>query len=388
MLIGCTASSLDRVIMYGYDDMKAAINDGHIVIKYADLSSESNNESGEEQSVNFAIEDSFANKCFRKNYFGDRLSLCLGPLVYSHTYSRKLGRKLFRSTPHCFDLRKTNGTIVLEPKETIIVETIENIHVDHTIAAFILPRLSLANSGIMVSPAYIDPNWSGILQLHIENQSNRKYELKIGEKIAICRFYQIENDKNRDDVTKFAAKSFHYGLSWEAIFSGEKSPFPLRKMEVKSSPVQATIKAGISYVIKHWQGIFGMAMIPLIIAIISWINSIENELSSIPTLTTEVNYVSESISDIQASLPKVGKTQINFPIGVATKTIRLETDLSREAPVFVTAYNLQDRIRLIKTTISQTSSINNWELEITVSRNDPLNQSETVEIGYVIFPED
>lgn len=179
-----------------------------------------------------------ATRAFERAYFGDRLGLTLGPLVFSHSpLHNGKGRVQWRGFESVYDLRESSGSINLQPGESVTVNTIENVGVDGAHAALILPRLTHATAGLILTPSYIDPCWQGLLSLNLVNISRRPYTLRFGERIAICRFYQIVGEPLGDEFRRqFAEKSHHYGISWERIESSDADPFPFRKRHTGRIP--------------------------------------------------------------------------------------------------------------------------------------------------------
>ncbi|MGH8522033.1 MAG: hypothetical protein ACREU9_11590, partial [Gammaproteobacteria bacterium] len=93
---------------------------------------------------------------FYKNYFGDRLKLTLGPIVKSHLDGPVVGRVAFGNFAGCVDLRASGNCIELAPHEVISVATNERITLRGNVAAYILPRLTNADAGLLYVPSYID----------------------------------------------------------------------------------------------------------------------------------------------------------------------------------------------------------------------------------------
>lgn len=174
--------------------------------------------------------DSNATQAFHRLMFGERLSLTAGPLVLSHTHVRVRGRKRYASFTGVYDLRETGGQIELKPGESITINTIEQVRLDGSLAAVILPRLTHATAGVVATPSYIDPHWDGVLVLHLANVSRQAHTLRFGEAIAVCRFYKIEGEALGEEFRqRFTDKSHHYGQSWERLLSSDADPFPMRK---------------------------------------------------------------------------------------------------------------------------------------------------------------
>lgn len=156
----------------------------------------------------------------------------MGPLIKSH--NRNSVFKFFSrylAFNNVYDLLKTKNEYLLLPGEIISVNSNEYIELNKNIGAYILPRLSLADTGLLYIPSYIDPCWKGILQATLVNLGEKPVTLRIGEKIAICRFYETKGDiENISQYeTRFQSKSHHFGNTWNSIMVEKKIPFPTKK---------------------------------------------------------------------------------------------------------------------------------------------------------------
>ena len=130
------------------------------------------------------------------------------------------------------NLETSDGKYILSPGESIIVLTNEYIELCGKFACLILPRISLTDVGIVVSSAYVDPFYKGVMRLHISNMSDKTYELKLLEAVAQCFFFELSNEVSEEYRNDFAKKSEFYGLTWQGIMENGKEPFPTRKSDV------------------------------------------------------------------------------------------------------------------------------------------------------------
>jgi len=174
--------------------------------------------------------DNLASKAgalFSTNFFGDRLGLTLGPIVKTHGSNFLKGRKKY-GRRKCFDIRQSQNTLTIHPRETVTAITNERIQLSDSIAASTTPRLSLASAGLIFIPSYIDPNWNGILQCTITNVTDNPVVLKLGEKIGICRFYKLVSSADKNDRIRFPEESHHFGNNWKRIIENSADPFPVK----------------------------------------------------------------------------------------------------------------------------------------------------------------
>ena len=165
---------------------------------------------------------------FKENLYSDRLKLTMGPRVkVLNKYVKPKCR--FKASKEHYDLRCTNNTYTINPGESIIVLTNERIKLDGKHACLIIPRISLSDVGLVVTTAYIDPYYDGILRLHVTNSSNKVHQLKTLEVIAQCFFFELSDESSNKFKEAFASKSVFLGQTWSEIINSDRPPFPTKK---------------------------------------------------------------------------------------------------------------------------------------------------------------
>ena len=194
--------------------------------------------------------DAASTRALRDNFFGDRLSLTLGPIAKSHNSEYARTRPLFNDRAGYIDVRANNDELIIEPGEILSVATNERIKLGPTIAAYVLPRLRNVDSGLLYAPSYIDPYWDGILQALIVNLTDKRQKLSLGEKIAICRFYEVDGTVPGSVRDAFPRKSHHFGQSWPKVLDEGAEPFPVRP--VVTLPSENTASAALRRVRAFW----------------------------------------------------------------------------------------------------------------------------------------
>ena len=109
-----------------------------------------------------------------------------------------------------------NKPLILEPGDTVIVETLEYIALSHNIAGIISPAVSPLESGLEQETCYVDPGYCGWLSEVISNRTNRQIILKFGTpfcKLTLIRIdvdpYQIKEHANED---RYKGPRFGRGL--------------------------------------------------------------------------------------------------------------------------------------------------------------------------------
>ena len=321
--------------MFNKNLLKQWVEAGEVRISYAfDIADEIPSRLEPPPLVDFANEDSPATRAFNASYFGDRLGLRLGPIVYSHSYDKKRTRVNFKGRAGVFDLRASAGAIRIMPGEGLTVSSIENIAFGATMAAIVLPRLSLATAGLVVATTYIDPYWEGILQLYIKNTTVNPYELKIGEKIAICRFYNVLGDPEAAEVqAKFAEKSHHYALNWTKILDTDVDPQPLRKRPLSSSVAAHTMRFGKKFILDYWPLLVGGG---LIVAIAGWFiayGKLTARLERLGKFEEKVDRLNDKLAKVEddarriaAKQIAIGRTDVIIDAGATKGSVEIPLD--------------------------------------------------------------
>jgi len=202
---------------------------------------------GQEEHVDLSNPQSPATKLFQKNYFNDRLHVTLGPVIMSHhsLYGRK--RRQFKDWERCTDIRESDNRILIYPRETISVNTNERITVKGQLGGLVLPRLKLADSGLLYTTSYIDPWWDGILQAVIVNATDSRQELHLGDRIATCFFFLVHGKVPEEIREEFQRTSHHYGQNWQGILERDDKPFPRVVKPVADQALQR-----IFHVVSRW----------------------------------------------------------------------------------------------------------------------------------------
>ncbi len=136
-------------------EMIELIKQGEVQIayKYVTNSGGEAEELPGEEVVDIGNTDSRATRMFERNFFIDRLHVTMGPIIKSHERRHHRKRPRFKKFEGCTDIRKTGNQIRIEPRETLSVNTNERITLRGTIGALVLPRLKLADSGLIYSAA-------------------------------------------------------------------------------------------------------------------------------------------------------------------------------------------------------------------------------------------
>lgn len=164
-----------------------------------------------------------------KNLYSDRLKITLGPIVKVLRNKPIPKKNRFKNNKYCYDLRTSDNKYLINPGESLIVLTNECIRLSGKYACIVVPRISLSDVGIVVSTAYVDPYYNGVMRLHITNLSDKYYELSILESIAQCFFFELPSPVDQTYKDQFSTKSVFFGHTWKGILESDMNPFPIKK---------------------------------------------------------------------------------------------------------------------------------------------------------------
>lgn len=153
---------------------------------------------------------------------GHKIRLHVGFLVRTLSDNRWLNpRVLFNKRDGIIDLRKlSDRQYELQPKESVILFTNEVIKMGAEYFGVILSRVSLEETGIVVSQSYIDPNWEGVLQLIVTNNSETPKLLQEHCEIANLFIFKMEQPAKATQLNK----NDHYAVTWVTISENPMYP--------------------------------------------------------------------------------------------------------------------------------------------------------------------
>ncbi|WP_082383533.1 hypothetical protein [Frigoribacterium sp. RIT-PI-h] len=280
--------------------------------------------------------DSLAGKAFGQNFSGNRLSLTLGPLVYSHNYKRKWGRKKYKDTPRVFDLRSSKNTVIVQPGESMTVNTAEEVEFDKHIGGLTFPRLTHATAGLVLSASYIDPLWSGLLVLELANLSDSPIELRIGEKIGALHFYRVDNTSlSQNDKDVFQSKSHHFGLTWQGILRDGREPFPFKK---RPSPAN-TLRQVRTWATAHLPTIITGGFVLALFTGTFWLGQTSQDVAEALRASETVPSLEARVEKVEKSQPLAGTITVVIPAGQTTATANQELETGNRKSTILTSLN-------------------------------------------------
>jgi len=381
--------------MFGKNAIMDALSRGDISISYEyDLSMDVPVRLADAAVVDPHDPDALATRIFQRHFFGDRLGLTVGPIVVSDSIRRLPGRVLFKGRAGHFDLTKSNGEIEIMPEESLAVHSVEYVRVGAKTAAYILPRLTLATAGLVVVPTYIDPYWEGILQLYITNLSSEPHSLKFGERIAICRFYEVEGaDENPEIKSQFTQKSHHYGLNWRRILDSDADVQPRRKQHVPVAVYRERLRTKAAQFITNWHNFMGLAAGAALIGAIfvyarfdSKAGQIDNIATQVQALRTDIDRNAAALKDLDRDFPQSGSFDLQLAANQQqlTQDIALERRPASGAEVWV--FPTPSAAPIVATgKIYCGSGMTDCKLRITVQRTLVSPQMPNVQIKWLIL---
>ncbi len=287
-------------------------------------------------------ENAIGTRIFRTRVFADRLGLSVGPLLMSHSYGWRRDRKRHKSEWGIFDLRKTAGVVLVRPGESVTVNTVESLRLGPDICAFILPRLSLATAGLVVSTTYVDAYWDGILVVNVVNTGKRPIQLRVGEAFAQAFFLNVAGTELPPTVqTRFSQKSHHYSLGWKSVLNSDRSAIPLRKSVAPGlfrrhdwTALHILRRVGAPL------AAFGVTVAALVGALL-YIGELRANLNDLEQVQQTQSDFRKSLTALErqaglVSAPITGRSVVNLPAGqlVAQSTAQLPASTSAGSLAF------------------------------------------------------
>lgn len=89
-----------------------------------------------------------------------------------------------------------NKTVVLEPGEHYIMETIEKVNTPDNIMILFRPRITLFRSGVTLFTGACAPGYCGPLFFAIVNTGKHPFKLELGARVVHAMFNKIEGSSN------------------------------------------------------------------------------------------------------------------------------------------------------------------------------------------------
>lgn len=207
-------------------DIARALDDGDLSIGYSFVPNAEGVWVYQEPAAG-ARDDPDGRTLFENLSVKSRLALTIGPLVKPLDYSTRVPRHLrFEGHDGVVDLRRSRGGYRLRPGEAALVLTNEQIDLSHRIGALVLGRVSSHTDGLVINASYLDPTWSGVVRLHVQNTARHPVTLRLGSEVG--RMFLFATPESTPDPLAVAHQGLHYGYSWKRILDDGIDPFPER----------------------------------------------------------------------------------------------------------------------------------------------------------------
>jgi deoxycytidine triphosphate deaminase len=333
-----------------------------------------------EQFVNPDAPELSATKMFNKNFTGaDRFYITMGSIAMSHSIKRHDDRVNFHNKDYFFDLLATNNEFEILPGETISICSNERIGVNGKYGAYMLPRLTNADAGLFYIPSYIDPYWNGVMQDVLYNFSQEKIKIKIGEGLAIVRFYEIKGEIDNVFKKNFPIKSHHFGQNWEGIFEGNRDPIRRGKLPVKSTQEKKkkknwSIRTIIDFIKDKWEFLVAGSFLFSIIAIIQAGKAVVVDLPEIKEKIVNVSRISQS-----------DEITIDIPVNdsLITKTIPVQRSIKDIRTIWVEEISkpeICEEINVEKRRIDEKKT----ELKFVIALENSQKNESTIKLKYLL----
>jgi len=361
--------------MFVRDDIDRLLREGRLRVWYSFLPQNNTFEYVGEKEVRPDEPDNPATRLFDRHYFGDRLRLTLGPIVKSHGSPPDPRRVSFKQFRSCYDLREMGGHIRLAPHEVISIQTNERIALGPNLGALVLPRLTTADSGLLYVPSYIDPYWDGLLQGVIVNLTDERQSLRVGEGVAICRFYELSDAAPKELASVFPAKSHHYGNNWPRILEEDADPFPVRKRPLAEDHVGFSERTR-RFLNRHKRtlqqlGVTGGAIFLIFAAgtVYVRLSDLVDLNKRVDSLEHDVSASSKLVQELRVRRPLTGLVSVAVPQGEVTVTarVRLSRRLGGGSTSWASAVGRQSGILSLSSRIENDSGSGTSTLVLVLS---------------------
>ncbi|MBS4752777.1 hypothetical protein KG112_08145 [Nocardioides sp. zg-ZUI104] len=282
--------------------------------------------------VNLSDEALPATGLFLANSSGTRLQLTVGPMARSHNDFAYAGRAPVQRSKDIFDIAAA-GAITVEPRETVTILANEYVEFDNAYAALVTPRVTMTDAGFLLTSAYVDPGYKGLLRVTLNNATNFRQTLKMLEPIAQLLVYKVSGQVDSDNEQRLLARSVFYGTSWARVLGDDVDPFPRRKTPLAKQPVPARAVNAWRSLRAHGlsaaKSVVAFGYVALIVTGLIGYGRFEQQLEGVDRLE-------QQLVDARSRTPLSGREPVTFDQPTASVSIRLERDIPSDAVVVAT----------------------------------------------------
>jgi deoxycytidine triphosphate deaminase len=355
--------------MLSHRDLDARIAAGTVKLWYSFLPDVSGHVEfhPDELPVDISHPDSPATVFYRRNLYSSRLHLTVGPIVKTHQRLSVAGRKTYLHHKRCFDLREQNDAIVVAPYELLSIATNERIALDGKTSALVTPRITSTDSGLILSTAYIDPYYDGIMRVVLCNMTPERQTLRLLEPIAQCFFFDVPSDVDVSFKMGFAQKSVFYGQNWQRVLNSDSDPFPRRKIPIQEPSVRERLEAAVKNLgsLNAIQKFFTGAGILTVAGLLIGLGRFLNVTTNYERLRKDVDTLIQRGATEDEAAPLLGNRDIIIPAGAGEGRVRVNIAVASVSTPHVWL------------TIDRTSTINEDNVRLSYILMPGKNPSET-----------
>jgi len=305
--------------MLSHNEILKRIEQGEIKIFYSFLKSEdgSNIDFYEnELEVNLSTPNSLATQFFYKSLYSDRLRMTVGPIAKTHRLLPVAGRKTYKGHHQCTDLRENENKLIIEPFEAVSIASNERIILGARTASIVLPRVTNTDSGLLLTPAYIDPYYNGIMRVVVFNGAEHKQTLSLLEPIAQMFFFSVEGQVDQAFRDSFSSKSVFYGNNWNRIINESVDPFPRRKIPLREQTKFEKLTTNLGrYRASIAKSLVTFGTITFFAALFLAIGKFQSTIDDFKKLEKKLDDNTMKIQTIDKSLPITGNNDIRIKTG-------------------------------------------------------------------------
>ena len=115
--------------------------------------------------------------------------------VQPSSYDIRVGEEIFFSERGEREEIKMGDVRYLQPFESLLLKTIEEIRLPKNMVGIVLPSSKLATRGLIYTGGSIDPGYEGFLWINIRNMGPRYEEIEFGQPIASISLLKFEEEK-------------------------------------------------------------------------------------------------------------------------------------------------------------------------------------------------
>ncbi|MEQ9355259.1 dCTP deaminase [Coleofasciculus chthonoplastes] len=124
-------------------------------------------------------------------------------------YDLRVGKKGFSWNNKREENIERDGGIEIEPRDTVVIETLESITLSREVGATIHAMATRVNSqGLSHISTTVDPGWTGKLLISCHNYRDSPVELRLGDSFCTVCFFRVDSQAkvsvgrppDRDDI--------------------------------------------------------------------------------------------------------------------------------------------------------------------------------------------